>query len=559
MTTKQALLGSAAALVFAATAWVQTAPGPSESLSGFLPEGALLALEARDFSGSLAAWEASPERSAWLASDNFQDFSRSKLYLRLQDAQAEFTAAAGLSPDWNLLRGVAGAETVVGLYDIGELRFLYITEIGAARALENALWQSRTNFEPRQASGQTFYVRRDEESGREAAFAAVDDRLILATSTDLAAGALALIAEEQTRAVSAADWYRAAVDNQGARGQLRLVADLQRLTRTPHFRSYWIQNNSSDLRQYRASVSDLSLTPEGVVESRRLVRLESANPSGASMVAQLLAQAPPDADLARGRHAPTPEAAVALLQEKLLAPPASQYGYAYNPAPYVPADQIARAAGRLALETRIDQPPARIARDVFDPAPLLAVSPNLTAVLEVESADAGQSFIGRRTAVILQAASDWDRAAVLAAIRESSSGLWTAAGLGSDWVESGRIASVSGLRSLHVRIDGPRLAVSDSRPLLAALSTPAVEAEQDLVYAARFSHASARPGYLQTMRRLDFVSGGGQPRDQRAPHLFSENIASLSETLARIAAIEVRRYDRGPSVQETVLYRWASE
>jgi len=538
---------------------MQTAAMPSEPLSRYLPEGALLTLEAADFAGTLGAWEASPEKSAWLAGDNFQDFSRSKLYLRLQDAQAEFTAAAGLSPDWDLLRAIAGAETAVGLYDIGDLRFIYVTEIGTARALENALWQSRADFEPRQASGQTFYVRRDEESGREAVFAAVDDHLLLATSADLAAEALALLAEEPSRAVADSDWYRAAVQDQGPRGRLRLVADLQRLTRTPHFRSYWIQNNTGDLRQYRASISDLALAPRGIEERRRLIRLEPVDSPGPSAVAQLLAQAPADADLVRVEQAPAPEAAVALLQEKLLAPPASQYGYAYNPAPFVPADQIARAAGRRALETRIDQPPAQIARDSFDPAPLTALFSNLTASLQIESAAAGPGFTGRQTAVILQSESDWDRAAVLAALRDSSSGLWTAAGLGADWVESGGIAAVSGLRSLHVRIDGPRLAVSDSRPLLAALTLPAVEAEQGLIYAARFSHAAARAGYLRTMQHLDFVSGGGQPRDQRTPHLFSENIPSLSEALARVAAIEVRRYDRGPALQENVLYRWASE
>jgi len=559
MTTRRMLLGGAVALVFAATAWMQTASGPAASAARFLPEGALLTLEARDFSGTWAAWEASPEKAAWTASDNHQEFSRSKLFLRLREAQGEFAAAAGFAPDWDLLRAVAGGESAVGLYDVGELRFLYVTEIGAARALENALWRSRANFEPREAAGRTFYVRRDPESGREAAFAAAGDRLVLATAADLAAGALALIADESSRGVTDADWYQAAIAEHGARGMLRVVADLQRLTRTPHFRSYWIQQNISELRTYRSSVADLELTAEGIAEKRRLVRLEATEPAGASTAAQLLAQAPADADLVRVHRAPSAEAAAALLREKLLAPPASQYGYAYNPAPYVPPDQIARAAGRRALETRIDRAPVAVARDAFDASPLVALFRDLQASLQIESAAPGDGFTGRRTAVVLQSATDWNRDAVLAALRASSFGLWTAAGLGAEWREADGIASVSGLRSLHVRVDGARLAVSDSRELLTELTTPAVEAERDLVYAARFAHAAARSGYLQTMRRLDFLSGGEIPRTQRSPHLFSENLGSLSETFERVGGIELRRYDRGAAVEESVLYRWGPE
>ena len=54
------------------------------------PAGPLLYLEAKDFAALLRDWNGSQEKKLWLSSDNFQVFSRSRLYLKLQQAQTEF-------------------------------------------------------------------------------------------------------------------------------------------------------------------------------------------------------------------------------------------------------------------------------------------------------------------------------------------------------------------------------------------------------------------------------------------------------------------------------------
>jgi hypothetical protein len=132
----------------AGTALVQVPP-PGAPLARYLPPGALLTIEARDFGALLRDWNGSNEKALWLASDNYRAFVRSRLLLRLEESQVEFAQAAGVSPDLPLVESIAGSESALGLYDIGSLQFLYITRLGSARAVENALWQSRANFEPR--------------------------------------------------------------------------------------------------------------------------------------------------------------------------------------------------------------------------------------------------------------------------------------------------------------------------------------------------------------------------------------------------------------------------
>ena len=170
------------ALAFAGIVWgAYEAAEPSTPLSHYVPAGPLLYLEAKDFASLLGDWNSSPQKRQWLQSDNYQVFSRSRLFLRLSGASEQFAAAAGLPPDMNFLSQVAGGRSALALYDIGKLQFLYITYLPSAKSMETALYQSRAKFEPRTAGGVNFYIRHDPQSQREVAFAVSGDYLLLAT------------------------------------------------------------------------------------------------------------------------------------------------------------------------------------------------------------------------------------------------------------------------------------------------------------------------------------------------------------------------------------------
>lgn len=106
---------------------VASPPPPSVRLSRYVPSGSLLYLQAKDFSSLLGDWNASPKKRDWLQSDNYEVFSKSRLFLRLQEAGGQFAAAAGVPPDLKFLGEMAGSQSALALYDIGKLQFLYIT------------------------------------------------------------------------------------------------------------------------------------------------------------------------------------------------------------------------------------------------------------------------------------------------------------------------------------------------------------------------------------------------------------------------------------------------
>src|SRR5713101_9716541 len=163
-TTLLLLLVIAAVTVGLGRAAYQSAPANQRPLSKFVPSGALLYLQAKDFSSLLADWNGSPQKREWLGSSNYEVFSRSRLFLRLREAGKQFATAAGLPPDMNFLSQVAGSQSALALYDIGKLHFLYITRLPSASSMQTALWQTRAKFEARSAGGVTFYLRRDPEA-----------------------------------------------------------------------------------------------------------------------------------------------------------------------------------------------------------------------------------------------------------------------------------------------------------------------------------------------------------------------------------------------------------
>ena len=70
----------------------QSATPPPPPLSAFVPQGSLLSIEATDFAALLSSWSASSEQRRWLTSDNYEAFSRSRLFARLGEAQDQFAA-----------------------------------------------------------------------------------------------------------------------------------------------------------------------------------------------------------------------------------------------------------------------------------------------------------------------------------------------------------------------------------------------------------------------------------------------------------------------------------
>jgi hypothetical protein len=556
-------------VLLAVTSEALTPQPAGEPLARLMPAGALLYLESQDFAKIVHDWNQSPEKASWLASDNYRVFSRSRLFLRLQEVQREFAEAAGAPLRMQLLESVAGGRSALALYDIGNLEFLYITRLSAPRALDNALWRGKGTFEPRKVADSPYYIRNEAGHKRVVAFAVSNDYFLVATREDLIAGALSVLAGTAMHTVADEAWYASAAGAAGPPGEVRLVLNLERLTRSPHFRSYWIQRNVSSLRQYGVEVADVHRSAREIREERLLLRAPASvggpdrGLADQTAIARLLRLVPETAGVYRAWAAPSSEQVVSLLQQKVLVPEVGRAAVSML-APEVALSE-AQAGTEGDLETRIDAPPFAAAGDVFQPEALkdLIARAGLTGVLQVESTRrlAGNDLVGTQSAIVAEAANDWNSDNARAALAKAVEGVWTTSGIGIGWVERGAGVTgyfeLDGLSRVAMAVRGRLLIVGTSRdPVLAVLNhLPDRPGEQTGVYAGGFRHGAEREDLMKMTRLIETpLAQPVQLPDGREPRFFSENLASLSQSLARVDSESILIRDRGAAVAETVTY-----
>ena len=571
------VLLAVAAVVIARGAFQAVVP-PTKPLSKFIPAGALLFIEAKDLKGLLSDWDESKEKQSWLKSDSHSVFTRSRLLLRLEEAQGEFAKAAGVPPDSKFISEAAGGQSAIALYDIGKLEMLYISRLSSSQSARSALWQQKGKFSERKAGNNTFYVRRDEESGRVMAFAATDDFLILATREDIIAGALTLLANGTQATIEGEKWFADSISASGEQGDLRMVLNMERIAVDPRFRTYWVQQNITEMQQYRAAISDLYLNGSTYREERVLLRKgEVAEQGGSSaetdaLVVRLSGFVPDDYGFYHANAKPAPEAVRQDLMEKLLTRQKGQTVERFQSAPTAPGTSSGPSGD---LETRIDEAPAIagvIQAVTKDPLLDMLEHADVKAMLEMQSShplsDKYGVFVGIRSAVLLVAAG-WDEASVRTVLQHAIKPGITVSELGVSWktikTDAGEYQELNGLVPLLVTVRGQYLLIADDADLMSVLlaimrsNVSAKPALKPAVYIAEFNHTREKAAFATLAFKLDSrVSNNNLalPIESREPEFFSGNLTSLSRTLQKLDSESVVVRDTGNRVLQTVIYHW---
>ncbi len=565
------LLGCA--VVFAVGA-LEQALKPQPELPSLLPEGALLSIEARDFGSLLHEWNSSEEKRDWLTSDNHAAFSTSRLFTRLFQAQNEFSAAAGLPADANLLQAVAGKQSCLGLYDIGNLEFVYVTRLGQQQIESTPLWQTRGKFEQRTEAGSQFYVHTDAASSRTAAFAARDGWLILGTREDLVAGVLDRLAGTSSHNLANEGWFVEAVKQApGERGDLRMVLNLEKIVSSPYFRSYWVQQNITEMKQYASAVSDLYRTGQSYREKRVLLRRAGMTAVSQGDVRSIAALAPEDAAFYAAQASPAPESVLEALRENLLESRPKSAAASYTTAPAAVSAENAGSAAQL--DVRIDQAPIVVKQaDAYAPLRALLTAQQPDASLEVFSTRASREgvFVSLQTAMALSAPQSWDEDAVRMALTSALPSGLTAGKLGMHWQKrssaAGEYLALDGAVPLYLAVNARQLLLANDSLLLERMlarrqkAAPADE-NGSVTYTALFHHTQEQGNFRRLMTQLDLAGHRGAS-DQReasvggqAPAFFSGNVASFSRVFSKVESEEIEERDLGVKVTQTVIYQWS--
>jgi len=553
---KRALLIIGLLLCAAAYVFLQTAPA-SPNLATLMPSGALLYVEAPDFSRLLRDWNTSQVKTDWLRSANYDVFSRSNLFTKLQGVYTEYGDAVGFLPDLPHLIEIAGSDSALALYGIRDVEFLYISRIAQADLAKSQLWAVRDKFQQRHAGGVDFYLRSDAASKRTVAFAFAKDHLFLATRDDLLAQALELLEGSSNPSVASDSWYRdsvAAATESNPR-ELRLVMNLESLIKSTYFRAYWIQRNASELRQYTAGLADTGRAGGNIVENR--VFLHAANSTANSVgIGSLLALVPPEAGLYRVAQVDDPAAAAAEIAQKLIGTPA-QHARDGHEAPDATAEDQ-HTGNEADLETRIDEQPlpqdAGFADSVESIRAMLVTTGVHSMLLVESSAPVTGTFLQMPSVIVLRAAADWDPASIRTTLSNAAAKLWTTSGLGAGWTSTSSVNQLNGLGNLLFANRGELLFISNDPQLLTATTNRAGGAPATptpLTYAAGFRHARERANYQRIMAALDFGAGG----NPGAPGFFSGNIASLSRALSSITEVRITQHEQDGATRQQIVYQ----
>lgn len=552
--------GAAAYKVF------QTQTSATNSLAAFAPQGALLAIESPDFKSLLSSWSSSEEEKRWLKSDNYAGFSRSRLFSRLGEAQDQFATTAGLPADTEFLQQVAGKQSLFAWYDIGNLEFLYVTRMPSGEAAKTPLLELRDKFEERKVGDTTFYVRTQGDPTRTVAFAVRGDYLLLATREDLIASALQLMQQPADATLVHEHWYAEAVSAADEKpGDLRMTLNLAKIVRTPYFRSYWVQQNITDLKQYSTALSDLYRTPDNFREERVLIAANPGNETASADLAPVLGYLPEHSGVYRAQAQPTTTAILEQFEDKLLSRTISDYRDAHV-APV--ADLSTPDAGDTSnLDERIDetsvvaQPRSASLSQLHD----LLVSAHPEAMLAYSATDTQQSagvFAPIHTAVVLASSAGWSEAAWQQSLSAALAPRLTVGKTGLTWQEQHRDniswATLTGMHGLAMAVQGNICVVaSDEATLLRFLeaSQHAAKEPKMATTIAGFDHRFEREGFARLTGLLDGAGGSTQSGD--TPPFFSKNLASLSTTFQGLdAETFTQSAAANGATHQTVVYQW---
>jgi hypothetical protein len=188
---------------------------------------------------------------------------------------------------------------------------------------------------------------------------------------------------------------------------------------------------------------------------------------------------------------------------------------------------------------------------------------NVRAALQLHRSQTSDDgvFVRLHSTMVLLGATDWPEPAVQQAIQRALSPGLTASNIGIAWKKSGAGAQsyseLDGLARIAVAVRGKYLFVSDDPAMLVTvlgrISQP-VTAEAAIYY-ARFDHSHERQNFYQLFSLIDRPSRNNAGNyEDRTPQFFSQNIASLSKTLASVKSQSIVARRKGGVETQTVRY-----
>jgi hypothetical protein len=339
-----------------------------------------------------------------------------------------------------------------------------------------------------------------------------------------------------------------------------MALNMEKIAVTPHFRTYWIQHNITEMQSYGSAISDLYREGATYREERVILPKKQADEAALAQSAQvvtgLLSVVPKDYGFYQAGPADA-KSSLAVLEQKILSP---RFGAARTEqlAPQVQLTGGQTGAG-TDMETRIDVEPA--SHPSLDPAEglrnqLEKAGPQAMMVVQASSKNTDGVLLRIPAVVAVAAAADWDVPSLQRAVQDLLAPGLTAARLGLEWremKEAGGYFELDGLSPLQMAVRGKVLFLANDAALLSSvLQTKNQPLAQPASYSAGFSHSRERQNFYKFSSLVDQRS----ITKDAEPQFFSQNMASFSRAFAKLDLEEMITRQTKDRIQQTVTYRW---
>lgn len=284
----------------------RVAPGLADTFPSakLMPQGALLYIQSRDLGSQLKTWTASETHNRYYNSANYKSFLRSRIALKFEERINEFQDTTGIGLDLDRLTTAMGGQSALALYNIGELEFVFTTEMAHGQALTSALYKQANKLEARKFSGETYYVKSTSGSNSGSdhtfCFVALGDRVVLTTSEELMRRVL-----RNSKEVNSTDQLLPTIVNTATQAEgftahdLTLWLDQEQLNKNLYFRNYWIHNNVKEFEKISTAIIDLEIGTDGLRERRWLLEPSVTGQETRGDLANVIKFAPGDTPLVR--------------------------------------------------------------------------------------------------------------------------------------------------------------------------------------------------------------------------------------------------------------------
>ena len=552
-----AIIGS----VLSALPLLQTAS--DVDIATLLPPGAMIYLESQDFLGQLQRWSDSGVKQRWLASANFSEFEKSRLFLRLKDRLREFDSLAGLSTDLPLVRSLAGKQAGLGLYSVRDLEFVFATRIPGGSFQEGPFFQQRARYEQRSAEGGAYFAR----SGPNGtiAFAIRGSYFFLATRESLLRTVLHNFSVAASRErLSAEPLFQEGQAALARNGDVWMYLNMGLVQDSRYFRNEWLYKNLPETARYRAGVVRLAMQAGQYREERQFLLKEDAT-APAAIDAALLQGLPENLELLRAETA-TPKAIALALHDALLNPlrrrdqtlSLTRREDPYETAPllktdnryFLQIDEPAPAAENLkeSQQREMQQMLSELE------AELQALGSAAVAQCRSSQLDA-EGYLRAQNGFVLKAGTaNLDR--LKQVIQRQYNRLYHGSQLASWTRGEGNTEVLGSLSPVALETKGPLFALGNSTAFVHSLlnsASSARDSSRAVYYEARLDLKQLRPHYNGLFQWLDFQAV--PPHPGTPPPYFSANLGGLLGALQPVEAVAVQRWVVNRTLHEEVVYR----